>query len=118
MRLGDASLQRVLCLAAVRAAVSSTVYVRTRRTGMASVSVRYMVNDVDEAISFYCQQLGFTEVMHPAPTFAMLSRRDLRLVLSSTGGGPEAVRPCRTARYRNLAVGIDSRSRCRTLPRR
>jgi catechol 2,3-dioxygenase-like lactoylglutathione lyase family enzyme len=55
---------------------------------MASVSVRYIVNDVDEAISFYCQWLGFTEVMHPAPTFAMLSRGDLRLVLSSAGGGP------------------------------
>jgi predicted enzyme related to lactoylglutathione lyase len=26
--------------------------------------------------------------MHPAPTFAMLSRGDLRLVLSATGGGP------------------------------
>jgi len=55
---------------------------------MATVSVRYIVNDVDEAISFYCQQLGFTEVMHPAPTFAMLSLGDLRLVLSAAGGGP------------------------------
>lgn len=27
---------------------------------------------------------------HPAPTFAMLSRGDLRLVLSASGGGPEA----------------------------
>src|SRR6266566_2938323 len=55
---------------------------------MASVSVRYIVNDVDEAIAFYCRLLGFTEVMHPAPTFAMLSRGDLRLVLSAPGGGP------------------------------
>lgn len=55
---------------------------------MPSVSVRYIVNDVDEAISFYCQLLGFKEEMHPAPTFAMLSRGDLRLVLSATGGGP------------------------------
>jgi catechol 2,3-dioxygenase-like lactoylglutathione lyase family enzyme len=55
---------------------------------MASVRVRYIVNDVDEAIAFYCQLLGFTEVMHPAPTFAMLSRGDLRLVLSAPGGGP------------------------------
>jgi catechol 2,3-dioxygenase-like lactoylglutathione lyase family enzyme len=55
---------------------------------MATVSVRYIVNDVDEAISFYCEMLGFSEVMHPAPTFAMLSRGDLRLVLSATGGGP------------------------------
>jgi catechol 2,3-dioxygenase-like lactoylglutathione lyase family enzyme len=53
---------------------------------MATVSVRYIVNDVDAAIAFYCQRLGFDEVMHPAPTFAMLSRGDLRLVLSAPGG--------------------------------
>jgi catechol 2,3-dioxygenase-like lactoylglutathione lyase family enzyme len=54
------------------------------------VQVRYIVNDVDAAIAFYCQRLGFTEVMHPAPAFAMLTRGDLRLVLSApnpAGGG-------------------------------
>jgi catechol 2,3-dioxygenase-like lactoylglutathione lyase family enzyme len=55
---------------------------------MATVSVRYIVDDVDAAISFYCGQLGFHEDMHPAPSFAMLSRGDLRLVLSAPGGGP------------------------------
>jgi catechol 2,3-dioxygenase-like lactoylglutathione lyase family enzyme len=55
---------------------------------MATVSVRYVVHDVDEAIGFYCGQLGFQEVMHPAPAFAMLSHGDLRLVLSAPGGGP------------------------------
>jgi catechol 2,3-dioxygenase-like lactoylglutathione lyase family enzyme len=55
---------------------------------MPSVSVRYIVNDVDEAIAFYCEQLGFREDMHPAPAFAMMSRGDLRLVLSAPGGGP------------------------------
>ena len=55
---------------------------------MATVSVRYFVDDVDEAIRFYCENLGFQEVMHPAPAFAMLSRGDLRLVLSAPGGGP------------------------------
>ena len=55
---------------------------------MATVSVRYIVHDVDAAIDFYCKRLGFEEVMHPAPTFAMLSRGDLRLVLSAPGGGP------------------------------
>jgi catechol 2,3-dioxygenase-like lactoylglutathione lyase family enzyme len=54
---------------------------------MATVGVRYIVNDVDAAIEFYCQRLGFREDMHPAPTFAMLSRGDLRLVLSAPGGG-------------------------------
>jgi catechol 2,3-dioxygenase-like lactoylglutathione lyase family enzyme len=55
---------------------------------MATVSVRYIVDDVDAAIDFYCRQLDFKEEMHPAPTFAMLSRGDLRLVLSAPGGGP------------------------------
>ncbi|HET6865899.1 MAG TPA: VOC family protein, partial [Solirubrobacteraceae bacterium] len=52
------------------------------------VSVRYIVHDVDAAIGFYCGELGFQEVMHPAPAFAMLSHGDLRLALSAPGGGP------------------------------
>jgi catechol 2,3-dioxygenase-like lactoylglutathione lyase family enzyme len=55
---------------------------------VATVSVRYIVHDVDAAIEFYCGRLGFHEDMHPAPTFAMLSRGDLRLVLTAPGGGP------------------------------
>jgi catechol 2,3-dioxygenase-like lactoylglutathione lyase family enzyme len=54
---------------------------------MPTVSVRYIVVDVDAAIAFY-ERLGFREDMHPAPTFAMLSRGDLRLLLSAPGGGP------------------------------
>lgn len=53
---------------------------------MSSVSVRYIVDDVDAAIGFYCELLGFDEVMHPAPSFAMLSLGDLRLVLSAPSG--------------------------------
>jgi catechol 2,3-dioxygenase-like lactoylglutathione lyase family enzyme len=61
---------------------------------MATVSVRYIVNDVDEAIAFYCQHLDFAVDMHPAPTFAMLRRGDLRLLLSAPsgqGGGGQAM---------------------------
>jgi len=61
---------------------------------MATVSVRYIVDDVDEAIAFYVERLGFEVVMHPAPTFAMLNRDDLRLVLSSpsmVGGGGQTM---------------------------
>jgi len=32
---------------------------------MATVSVRYIVNDVDAAIDFDCTELGFHEDMHP-----------------------------------------------------
>jgi catechol 2,3-dioxygenase-like lactoylglutathione lyase family enzyme len=52
---------------------------------MATVSVRYIVDDVDAAIDFYCGRLGFEEVMHPAPTFAMLRKGDLRFILSAPG---------------------------------
>jgi catechol 2,3-dioxygenase-like lactoylglutathione lyase family enzyme len=61
---------------------------------MATVQVRYIVNDVDAALAFYSQHLGFQEVMHPAPTFAMLTRGDLRLVLSApnpAGGGGQSM---------------------------
>ena len=54
---------------------------------MPTVSVRYIVNDVDAAIAFYRDNLGFTEVMHPAPAFAMMSLGDLRLLLTAPGGG-------------------------------
>jgi catechol 2,3-dioxygenase-like lactoylglutathione lyase family enzyme len=67
---------------------------------MASVQVRYIVDDVDAAIPFYRDALGFALVMHPAPSFAMLSRGELRLVLSAPsnrgGGGqpmPDGTRP-------------------------
>jgi catechol 2,3-dioxygenase-like lactoylglutathione lyase family enzyme len=55
---------------------------------MPKVSVRYIVDDVDAAIDFYCRELGFEEIMHPAPSFAMLAHGDLRLVLTAPGGGP------------------------------
>jgi catechol 2,3-dioxygenase-like lactoylglutathione lyase family enzyme len=67
---------------------------------MSTVSVRYIVDDVDAAIGFYRDQLGFEVEMHPAPTFAMLSRGQLRLLLSApsgeAGGGqimPDGSRP-------------------------
>lgn len=46
-------------------------------------TVRYIVDDVSAALDFYCQHLGFREVMHPAPEFAMLVRDDLRLAIVS-----------------------------------
>jgi catechol 2,3-dioxygenase-like lactoylglutathione lyase family enzyme len=53
---------------------------------MATVNVRYIVNDVDAAIRFYTERLGFAVTMHPGPGFAALSRGDLRLLLSGMGG--------------------------------
>jgi catechol 2,3-dioxygenase-like lactoylglutathione lyase family enzyme len=61
---------------------------------MATIQVRYIVNDVDAAIKFYTGIFDFRLVMHPAPPFAMLTKDDLRLVLSSpnpSGGGGQAM---------------------------
>jgi catechol 2,3-dioxygenase-like lactoylglutathione lyase family enzyme len=60
---------------------------------MATVSVRYIVDDVDAAIDFYTGHLGFEVAMHPAPGFAALSRGALRLLLNATGGPGGATRP-------------------------
>jgi catechol 2,3-dioxygenase-like lactoylglutathione lyase family enzyme len=54
---------------------------------MSKVGVRYIVNDVAEAISFYTGMLGFKLDMHPAPGFAALSRGDLQLLLNRPGAG-------------------------------
>ncbi|PYM35960.1 MAG: glyoxalase [Candidatus Rokuibacteriota bacterium] len=54
---------------------------------MGQVSVRYIVADVDAAIAFYTEMLGFTVETHPAPGFASLSRGDLRLLLNRPGAG-------------------------------
>ena len=51
------------------------------------VSVRYIVDDVDAALPFYTELLGFELEIHPAPGFASLSRGDLRLLLNRPGAG-------------------------------
>ena len=52
-------------------------------------SVRYIVDDVQAAIDFYVEHLGFELLSHPAPPFADVVRGRLRLLLSgpaSSGG--------------------------------
>jgi catechol 2,3-dioxygenase-like lactoylglutathione lyase family enzyme len=55
--------------------------------------VRYIVNDVDKAVEFYTRRLGFEVTMHPAPSFAILSRGELQLLLNGTGGPGGASQP-------------------------
>lgn len=54
---------------------------------MSRVTVRYIVNDVEAAMSFYAKHLDFTVETHPAPGFAMLSRGNLWLLLNMPGAG-------------------------------
>jgi catechol 2,3-dioxygenase-like lactoylglutathione lyase family enzyme len=67
---------------------------------MTVVTVRYIVRELDPALAFYTGHLGFILELHPAPTFAMLRRGELRLLLSvpsGQGGGgqvlPDGSRP-------------------------
>jgi catechol 2,3-dioxygenase-like lactoylglutathione lyase family enzyme len=80
------------------------LYVRRRtaeegETMVETVSVRYIVDDVDAAVAFYSGHLGFTVEMRPAPGFAMLGRGPLRLLLNAPGAGgagqdaPDGSRP-------------------------
>ncbi|MBI2255930.1 MAG: VOC family protein [Proteobacteria bacterium] len=58
---------------------------------MASVSIRYIVDDVAKARDFYLGQLGFAPDVDALPAFASVTRGDLRLLLSgplSSGGKP------------------------------
>jgi catechol 2,3-dioxygenase-like lactoylglutathione lyase family enzyme len=52
------------------------------------VNVRYIVDDVDAAVAFYCDKLGFEVDMHPSPGFAALAHSDgLKLYLNAPGAG-------------------------------
>jgi catechol 2,3-dioxygenase-like lactoylglutathione lyase family enzyme len=51
------------------------------------IAVRYIVDNVDKAIDFYTQELGFKVDFRPAPGFAALSKDDLKLFINQPGAG-------------------------------
>jgi catechol 2,3-dioxygenase-like lactoylglutathione lyase family enzyme len=55
------------------------------------VSVRYMVDDVDEAVAFYTKLLGFELLFQAGPPLANVKRGNLRLLLA--GPASSAGRP-------------------------
>jgi glyoxylase I family protein len=65
-----------------------------------ALMVRYIVNEMDAAVAFYKQRLGFQVTAQSGPNFALLTRENLQLVLSppkGPGGGsqpmPDGRRP-------------------------
>jgi catechol 2,3-dioxygenase-like lactoylglutathione lyase family enzyme len=54
---------------------------------MTTTTVRYLVDDLESAVEFYRDLLGFEEELRPSPAFAMLYRGDLRLLLTVPGSG-------------------------------
>lgn len=64
-----------------------------REKNMGSARVRYMVNDLDPAVDFYTKNLGFQVKQQAKPNFALLSRGNLELVLSTPFGPGGAAKP-------------------------
>ena len=55
--------------------------------------VRYQVRDVDRALPFYTENLGFRIVARPAPIIAIIERGDLHLILSGPGSSGSRAMP-------------------------
>ena len=76
--------------AALNSEFGETSAARPKTNGdapMTQTTVRYFVTDVDEAIDFYCNRLGFRVDLPRAPGFAGLAKDDLRLLLHEPGVG-------------------------------
>ena len=57
-----------------------------------ALMVRYIVNDIDAAVAFYTNHMGFSVSAQSGPDFALLARENLQLVLSpprGPGGGSQ-----------------------------
>lgn len=84
---------------------------------MASVRVRYIVDDVDAAIAFYTELLGFAVSAHPAPGFAILARGDLQLLVTAAAGPGGAAQPMPDGRrpepggWNRIVVEVDDLAR-------
>lgn len=70
-----------------------------KETNMNSVRVRYMVNNIHSAVAFYTQYLDFKVEQGPTPNFAILSRGNLQLVLSTPFGPGGAAKPMLDGRH-------------------
>ena len=58
---------------------------------MSVVSIRYMIDDVPAAVTFYTTQLNFTLDIDASPAFAAVSRDGVRLLLSGEGSSGKRV---------------------------
>jgi catechol 2,3-dioxygenase-like lactoylglutathione lyase family enzyme len=73
--------------------------------------VRYLVDDVDAAVAFYTDKLGFTLEQQMGPAFAIVSRDELSLWLSGPQSSaarpmPDGQRP-QAGGWNRLVVEVD-----------
>ena len=71
--------------------MSQVVSTSPEQSSPARVSVRYQVKDVDRAIAFYTERLGFQLEQRSGPAFASVLLENLRLILG--GPGSSGARP-------------------------
>jgi predicted enzyme related to lactoylglutathione lyase len=78
------------------------------------VRVRYMETDIASAVSFYTKHLGFKEEPGATANFAMLSRGNLELVLSTNYGPGGAAKPMLDGRkaepggWNRIIINVDN----------
>ena len=89
MRTKTVMTSIVLCLGMMGAVRAQT----EKESNMNTARVRYMVNNIDSAVSFYTKYLGFHLGQNTTPNFAMLSQGNLELVLSTPFGPGGAAKP-------------------------
>jgi len=83
---------------------------------MDTVRVRYMVNDLDPAVTFYTTYLGFQVKQQARPHFAMLTRGQLELILSTPFGPGGAAKPMLDGRraepggWNRIIINVDDLS--------
>lgn len=83
------------------------------QTDMTTVRVRYMVNELDPAVGFYTKYLGFQLKQENKPNFAMLSRGNLELILSTPYGPGGAAKPMSDGRkaepggWNRIIINVD-----------
>ena len=83
-------------------------------SNMNIVRVRYMVNELDPAVEFYTKYLNFSVKQEAKPNFAMLSRGNLELVLSTPFGPGGAAKPMSDGRkaqpggWNRIIINVDN----------
>ena len=82
---------------------------------MTTVRVRYMVKEIEPAIEFYTESLGFQLKQQNKPYFAMVSNGNLELILSSPFGPGGAAKPMADGRkpeaggWNRVSINVDDR---------
>src|SRR5579871_6120903 len=83
------------------------------KANMDTVRVRYMVKNIEQAASFYTKYLAFTENPGATSNFAIVSRGNLELVLSTPFGPGGAAKPMSDGRkaepggWNRIIISVD-----------